>query len=814
MKNQHDGRQYVSQSTETVHGLPIGTWTSGSSQSQKNTAPVEPSQSPTRHQTSHTGKDRSDVKSKLSEEKIFQETVNNEKVTIGATVFTDLPRYDDAARYGLDNDGQRDVLVHIEIRRLIKAVTTEEPVLFNDLGVLGGLTKESIRELSHLADQLLCNFAILRLDNIILTLDNCSNESILKMCAKEYKTVSELLRKRFTKQGKAKPTEPVILKPESQNREGYFALVDYITAAVVCHLVDCGLPEGQTTRVMATLSAWSVKLKTLYYNSAVNAQECLDNAEDAVQQLIQREDRKSVLVMRNSDGQEAKEVHIEFDDHEDPTRIYYLRSYIRRYNLKPIFHAAAMCTVAYETGLERSLVALHEDRDGDVWVSPENAAVGSCYFALDTVITNLEHMKRQSDQRSRPPRKQDLEIQNPIEKRADIEVVTIDWRRTKGNSVKSDTLETSNAAELISIMVPLSLSNPRIADDVESLMQEGGLYDDTEDWELPKLVKVNKFQARCTLATSTWLAKQLRVKDPKSQLGCIPLSRSPLHKRIRAGTTLDGDWIERSKKIVADELQSDEVLQEYKKEASKMDSWVFHANAIELRCRGYVLTVMLICFVLIAGALAIPFTVGTRIAGVDPFQITAFSWLLAGVIIIASKSRYVSEWPWHDFIHGTVICDSVTDLADVTGVSEQMILTKLLHSENGSMVSTRGPYNGMFSNRSDSAEGFSIDVPVKLSTMLASGFIVLKVLGDSGEHLLILDARKGSSMDWANKSTHSASYLCCLDIESNEDYHDEGKDLAVSTHSRPLANDIHFVKKQNVSWSRLVGLYIADSWFG
>ena len=73
----------------------------------------------------------------------------------------------------------------------------------------------------------------------------------------------------------------------------------------------------------------------------------------------------------------------------------------------------------------------------------------------------------------------------------------------------------------------------------------------------------------------------------------------------------------------------------------------------------------------------------------------------------------------NNFIHGCVVCCSVTDLVDVTGVDAQLILTRLLNNERKTTLVTRGPYNGMFSQKTGSqgSLGFSIDVPVETSTI-------------------------------------------------------------------------------------------------
>jgi hypothetical protein len=218
----------------------------------------------------------------------------------------------------------------------------------------------------------------------------------------------------------------------------------------------------------------------------------------------------------------------------------------------------------------------------------------------------------------------------------------------------------------------------------------------------------------------------------------------------------------------ADAVVSSVMLDQYRKEDSKMKKWIFSSTSVTVKCLPFVVSTLTGCAVLIIGALVLPFMVKNRLPGVDPFQITTFTWLVVGVILVAAKSRYVSEWPWHDFVRGRVVCHSVDDVADVTGVDRQLILLKLLNNEHHTTLQSRGPYNGMFSRRAEDAPpgvfvfGFSIDVPVHLSTMLASGFIVLKVLSTEGEHLICLDARKKTAPDYANSRSHPTNYLSCM----------------------------------------------------
>jgi hypothetical protein len=268
-------------------------------------------------------------------------------------------------------------------------------------------------------------------------------------------------------------------------------------------------------------------------------------------------------------------------------------------------------------------------------------------------------------------------------------------------------------------------------------------------------------------------------------------------------------------KDISDGKKEAQVVQQYLEDEKIMRGWIFAETSVTVKCRGYIVSVMAICSVILGAGLAVPFTVQNRIVGVDPFQITTFAWLLVGVVLIVAKTRYVTEWPWHDFLHGRVVCQSVSDLADVTGVDSQMILTKLLYNERNTTLVTRGPYNGMFSRRAEANEasgsdGFSIDVAVQLSTMLASGFVILKVLSSSGEHLITLDVRKGTDSDFACHDGVGVKYLACLDL-GKRDFDEDEDDILENSLKTPA---VLYLLHGSLHYTKVLGLYICDSLFG
>ena len=181
---------------------------------------------------------------------------------------------------------------------------------------------------------------------------------------------------------------------------------------------------------------------------------------------------------------------------------------------------------------------------------------------------------------------------------------------------------------------------------------------------------------------------------------------------------------------------------------SEIKDWTVTEEWVRVRTTRYSGIVLTIAIGIIGGSLSVPFLVADRIEGVDPFQFVTFSWLLAGAFLVGAKSRYVTDWPWHDFLRGQIVCRTVSELAVASRVKKQAVLLDLLHNEFRNRMLFRGPYHGAFRRRAKSGTyGFSIDVPVEYATLLAAGFIVLKIRTIEEDtyhvHFLLHDTRDG-----------------------------------------------------------------------
>lgn len=191
-----------------------------------------------------------------------------------------------------------------------------------------------------------------------------------------------------------------------------------------------------------------------------------------------------------------------------------------------------------------------------------------------------------------------------------------------------------------------------------------------------------------------------------------------------------------------------EVLEAYRRRKTEIDSWTVTQDSVRVSTRRYSSVALAIAVGVIVGSVPLPFVVQDQLPGVDPFQLVMFSWLVVGAFLVAAKSRYVENWPWHDFLRMQVVCHSVTELAKAGRVDQQAVLLHLLFHEYRHPLAFHGPYPGVFRHHADSG-GFNVDVPTEHATLMAAGFIVLEILeripaSDQWEHRTVMqDTREG-----------------------------------------------------------------------
>lgn len=175
--------------------------------------------------------------------------------------------------------------------------------------------------------------------------------------------------------------------------------------------------------------------------------------------------------------------------------------------------------------------------------------------------------------------------------------------------------------------------------------------------------------------------------------------------------------------------------------------------------------------------------------------IQQYAWVLAAFLVLICKSVRVETWSWRDFLNFTVQCKSISELHDVTGIPEQLIIAKLLHEERTTILHTRGPYNFAFTRRSD--DGFSIDVPLTMWTMLLSGLIMAQVMTPQGYALVCLDVRRGTKYSCVGhqvSSVDAKEKLVCLDPTTSQK-RGTGK------------HHLFSLQKKEIDWMSVQGLF-------
>ena len=186
------------------------------------------------------------------------------------------------------------------------------------------------------------------------------------------------------------------------------------------------------------------------------------------------------------------------------------------------------------------------------------------------------------------------------------------------------------------------------------------------------------------------------------------------------------------------------------------------------------------------------------------------------------KVSICHEWQWHDFLRDQVKCRSIKNICDVTRIDPQVVLMNLLQEERANTLRTKGPYNSMFGRRSEDGGGFAIDEPTGLITMLASGFVVLKVVNEKGEHLICLEVRKGvdgvAILTNADDSSAAALNIGKDDLQVAFDNRSVRTERAgwskLNRFGRRKQEKVIRLSWNDMRYTKVLGIYIRDSKLG
>jgi hypothetical protein len=479
----------------------------------------------------------------FKESDIMTRATEHENYNQGGISLTGLPKFDDLKNYGISSNTEKHLWL-LEIRRLSADAASEDAMIFNSNGILDRTDLATFENLSNLADQITCNFAVIIQDNTLHILEHCRWIATLSAAVRNFKSARTRLTTRFEQdEAKVRARRPKLLESPEANRKVYFALVDYITSHVARLVVRSATSDYWNHHSLAILAKWSAKLKILSYNPAQCASLSLDAAEDLLVRMGESEAKENLklLKVRATDvGPESKDdLDIDSQAEADITGYYFQDHYGLQVPLASIFNYAALalygsektgnppncfevCTLVYETGLERTLTVISNDRRGDVAATSDTTHVTCSYTAFQNLMKNVEHLKS----KHLPPRDDTREQ------------TSISWQWAEGlqGSVSQpQKFRTSRFDDIVSIMVPLALTDPYTGIELGNMLDFATSNSEEED---PVIQFERKhFTAKFVVTTAAWGDKQHKLKfasaahRPDQEV--LPVSRSPLSRAIR-----------------------------------------------------------------------------------------------------------------------------------------------------------------------------------------------------------------------------------------------------------------------------------------
>jgi hypothetical protein len=457
---------------------------------------------------------------------------------------TGLPKFDDLKSYGISAEVETHLWT-LEIQRLKADAASEDAIKFSSDGILDRTDPKAFEDLSNLADQIICNFAIIDHDNTLHVLEHCRWMSTLAPAVRNFKDARTRLTTRFEQdEDKFKARRPKVLDSTEANQKVYFALVDYITSNVARLLVRSATSDYWNNHTLAILAKWAAKLKIISYNPTVYASLSLDAAEDLLARMTDSEDKDKmkVLKIRVTDaGTNKDEMDVESQGEADITGYYYQDHYILRSGLAFLVRHAAialyasektgnssncfeMCTLVYETGLKRRLAVISNDRRGDVAATSDTTHVTSTYTAFRNLIQIVEHLKSTTT----PPPRADA-----------LEQTTFRWQwaeDVEGSASKDGRFVTTRFDDVVSVTVPLALTDAHTGIVIGDMLDFATSNSEEEDPVMQ--FDRDHFTARFVVTTAAWADKQHKSRSPANAAQALdpdvlPVSGSPLNRTIR-----------------------------------------------------------------------------------------------------------------------------------------------------------------------------------------------------------------------------------------------------------------------------------------
>jgi hypothetical protein len=774
-------------------------------------------------------------------------------------VFENLPQYDKLSTHAEMSEEQESSLLEAEVDRLVDHIQRhdlKESLL--DLGTQLGstVTEAALEDIATVVDRIVTNLNLCVFDMAIMLVrelaphrhSSQTTRSIVEWALKKARSSRYVLLRDYIGSDTIvprSPKDPQIIEDQSKL---YLTLLEYFTSLLGRFLMNTAEGDIWVRKCLSVLARMTAKLKQLGYDAKAHAEQSMRHAEVLVSDLeCEQEVEKSAG--GKLEALKCGETFVDLMDVISPTTVYHLEQVRIRTHLHSIlsrlldgfsqrkrvshwrpysFELNTIIRAARSPGEdeEKPLWLISEDRHNGIAISDTTTTLRN-YPGCQLLLHNLLAIRRRSpDEFLAGLPAESQELPDPIN-------VTLQWSFSCKSDPVAGFLDDANDVmsssqqrlhhdirrpdDYVSVLAPLLLSSSSIARETSRLVSTVQSSRGTQNGI--KLYKQQNLEAMFTFKCDGGQVEQASHRDdvmPLSRFREIGWHSDPsqgeddgnisvrtIGSTFRSKPSLSStssasdEETTRStsqKECLGIQIQEAEVM--YLRHQKSMKSWKISDKAVVVRCNGFIFVAVASFLSLITIGLAIFFKFGKKLVGVDRSNILILLWAVAVFGIGMSKSWYTKDWSWYDLMHRQLPCKSVRELSRKTMVDEQVIIMYLLRNDI-SKFHTTGEHNSVFRRTAlVGHDGFAIDCPLKLSTLLACGFLVFMVQREDGTHLICIGGKK------RNESVRCGSNTRVLACRAPKPSSQE-KSKSSQENSKV---ELHF-KEEAFSWERSYGLY-------
>ncbi|KAI6083254.1 hypothetical protein F4821DRAFT_245258 [Hypoxylon rubiginosum] len=734
-------------------------------------------------------------------------------------VIHDLPKFGGFTDYGNFTEDVELKFCEQEARRLVRIANSVDPVKMQGGDELfGPPTREGYLQLHQVGKKFIHALRICMHDTAVVQAGHYNVEADYKRCSNVKSTI---LREFDPMTGQERYSTEI---DDETKRKYYYALINYTTAILVKVILQTIRGDYWIDNIVAIVARLAAKAKIIGNDLPRAVTQTLHKANDARIQITQKEERYDQYSLKKPEQylDEKLRLQASLGSRAGQAGKYFIQmgllynAVIRMLDEAvsglAISHSLASGTddfessvAIYESFITNEQIILCQQRDGSIGGASEAGTTRASIAGFEVCLKTWGGL--------------DSYLPRDDRKAA---WTSIQWKWTQVDEKtgallpnnRQDTVKLSSMKGVIAATVPYTMISGTFAASLDALVELIRFASNDDDSPL-QLVKQPKIICTAILQTSEYKSRrpgQVREEDacPVSESFLIQkraFANSPhrtteelyaptLIERIR-GNRMKGRITlrdrEKSKKVLEDGMKM-------------LNNWVIDQDVIVVPYKRYAWGSISLATLLVCCGLAVGFSVGDRIPGVDPSNISAYCWVVTAFLLLMAKAICVESWPWSSFLRGNVPCRSVSEVVSVTGIDAQVLLAILLRLDNRMHLRTRGPFNTLFRRKSpDALGGFSIDVPIKTATAIEGGFIPIKVLSDWGTGLVFINTHSWVSYNGITDSSPYNGHAICPDIDNPYYW--------IADEQTPCFHLTNIKEDSTIHISRVLGVFERDCYF-